>query len=520
MARRGQTIVDQEVLFDDTEQLVSITDPRGVITYANDAFCKVAGYTQKELQGKNHNIVRHPDMPKAAFKDLWRELEAGNHWQGIVKNRCKDGRFYWVNAYVTPMYEQGVLTGYQSVRVKPSDVHKQKAAKLYQAINNNQLGVPEHQVAMLKKFISLFASLTIVGSAFYFAGVWPAVVALIGLIILFFSLYDELVIIPRYINQEKAKYTSVCRLVYTDGGPTSILEFRKSLFNARIRTILGRTNDSLKVITQVVNELNHAVKYTNEKIQQQNSETAQIAASMNEMSTTIAEVSRNVVLTSEQITDVSSECSLTQDLMKGSVADNNSLKDKVGSANNTSEELVAIVSSINEQMSEIQGIADQTNLLALNAAIEAARAGEQGRGFAVVADEVRSLSGRTHSVSEGINDSVSQVTTMLAEVAKLMSENIVISNTCVESGEKVQHSAENIYQQMLTIADITTQVSTAAEQQSVVSEEVNQNVQRVADLSQSLEDSDILSKNITLLNQEAEHLSELANTFIKTKKIA
>lgn len=276
MARRGQGIIDEEVFFDETEQLVSITDTRGVITYANDVFCKTAGYTQAELHKKNHNIVRHPDMPKAAFKDLWTELEAGNHWQGIVKNLCKDGRYYWVNAYVTPMFENGILTGYQSVRVKPSNEQKQKAEAVYRAINKNKLGMPEHQVALIKKIITLVSSLIILASSFYFSGISGGLITLIAFAVLFFSLFDELVVIPKYISQQKEKFTSVCRLVYTDGGATSILEFRQSLYEARIRTILGRTNDSLKVIGAVIEQLNHAIADTNGKINDQNSETAKL----------------------------------------------------------------------------------------------------------------------------------------------------------------------------------------------------------------------------------------------------
>lgn len=518
MARRGQTIIDEEVHFDDSEQLVSITDTRGIITYANDIFCKVAGFTQEELHRKNHNIVRHPDMPKAAFKDLWTELEAGNHWQGIVKNLCKDGRYYWVNAYVTPMFEKGVLTGYQSVRVKPSNEQKQKAAAVYKAINTNKLGMPEGQVAFIKKLVTLVSSLIILISAFYFSGMLVGIITLIAFAVLLFSLYDELVILPKYIAQQKAKYNSVCRVIYTDGGAASILEFRQSLYEARIRTILGRTNDSLKVIGRVVIELNQAIKNTNDKINDQNLETAQIAASMNQMSATIVDVSKNVVLTSERINEVNEECAVTTNLMENSIKDTQVLKNKVTDAHEMSEQLVNIADSINSQMTEIQGIADQTNLLALNAAIEAARAGEQGRGFAVVADEVRSLSGRTHTVSEGINESVKQITVKLLSVAKLMAENMTTSDTCVDSGNKVQQLTETIHQKMLLIADTTTQVSTAAEQQSVVAEEVNQNVQRVADLAQDLVDSDVLSSNITILNKESEKLIELASTFEKKAK--
>ncbi|BBT94865.1 hypothetical protein WP8W19C03_15590 [Aeromonas veronii] len=98
---------DTEVEFADDIQLVSTTDLKGDITYANPAFCQVAGYRLEEMLGQHHNLVRHPDMPKAAFADLWAHLQAGKPWRGMVKNRCKDGRYYWVDAYVTPIYEDG-----------------------------------------------------------------------------------------------------------------------------------------------------------------------------------------------------------------------------------------------------------------------------------------------------------------------------------------------------------------------------------------------------------------------------
>ena len=100
-ARTKGHLVDQEVDFAADEQLVSTTDLRGVITYANDNFCRVAGYSRAELVGQHHNMVRHPDMPKAAFADLWGKLKQGQPWRGMVKNRCQDGRYYWVDAYVT-----------------------------------------------------------------------------------------------------------------------------------------------------------------------------------------------------------------------------------------------------------------------------------------------------------------------------------------------------------------------------------------------------------------------------------
>ncbi|NMS23995.1 PAS domain-containing protein, partial [Vibrio parahaemolyticus] len=109
----------QETLVRESEELVSTTNLQGVITYCNEAFCRVAEYTHEELVGQNHNIVRHNDMPKAAFGDMWARLKQGKAWRGMVKNATKSGGYYWVDAYVTPIYEDNHVVGYQSVRVKP-----------------------------------------------------------------------------------------------------------------------------------------------------------------------------------------------------------------------------------------------------------------------------------------------------------------------------------------------------------------------------------------------------------------
>jgi len=115
--------------------LVSQTDERGIILFANDDFCKIAGYEIDELVGKPHNIVRHPDMPKAAFKDLWDTVKQDKVWSGYVKNKTKDGGFYWVFATVYPMYDKTTnKKTYLSCRRRPSDAEIASAEALYKTL--------------------------------------------------------------------------------------------------------------------------------------------------------------------------------------------------------------------------------------------------------------------------------------------------------------------------------------------------------------------------------------------------
>ncbi len=120
-----------EIVLDKHAFLVSETDETGIINFANDEFCEYAGYSIEELVGKPHNIVRHPDMPRAAFKDLWETIKSGKRWRGFVKNRAKDGRYYWVFATIYPFVNCDGEKGYISCRRIVSDAEKEQYEKLY-----------------------------------------------------------------------------------------------------------------------------------------------------------------------------------------------------------------------------------------------------------------------------------------------------------------------------------------------------------------------------------------------------
>ncbi len=115
-----RTVENDEIVLDRMTMITSETDAKGIILYANEDFCRICGYTKEEMIGRPHNMIRHPEMPKTAFADLWETIKMEKVWNGIVKNRTKDGRCYWVNATVFPV-RKGDELRYISVRRKPTD---------------------------------------------------------------------------------------------------------------------------------------------------------------------------------------------------------------------------------------------------------------------------------------------------------------------------------------------------------------------------------------------------------------
>jgi len=122
--------IDEEFTFE-KGLIVSSTDLSGVITYANRKFCEISGYAKDELIGQNHNLLRHPDMPKAAFQELWETITASKEWSGIVKNLRKDGRYYWVYSHIAPVFDGNSIIGYTAARRPASEAEVEETMPIY-----------------------------------------------------------------------------------------------------------------------------------------------------------------------------------------------------------------------------------------------------------------------------------------------------------------------------------------------------------------------------------------------------
>ncbi|MGI2879355.1 methyl-accepting chemotaxis protein [Vibrio furnissii] len=510
--RNSSILVDKEVTFGVNDELISTTDTKGVITYANDAFCTVSGYTREELINQNHHIVRHPDMPKAAFKDLWYHLKSGNAWRGAVKNRCKDGRYYWVDAFVTPIYENDKLIGYQSVRRVLDKKFRERAEAFYKKADNNQSLITFIKKALSTKVRFIIALLLSIGITVIERVTSPYLSFVIPFIFLF-CLYREIVVIPRFENRLKNNYDSISRFIYCDD-PDFYSEYHLHMKDGRIRTILGRISDSANSLKQQATLLDNTSLHALSNVEIECSELEKISTAMEEMVTTIDEVARNSSFSSGQVHTAHSESKHTFSKMHETLSIVERLSLDVDKSSETTKSLAEQLKSVMTVMEEIKGISEQTNLLALNAAIEAARAGEQGRGFAVVADEVRMLSQRTHKATEGIQFTMSKFNEALETLLKTMligqnSAKDAMTNT-IETTELMKGVQNSITE----IDDASTQISTATEQQTAVAKEINLNMSFIRNASQSnAKDAKNVASLAKIIEQKAEHLESLSKSF-------
>ncbi|MCQ8877805.1 methyl-accepting chemotaxis protein [Pseudoalteromonas shioyasakiensis] len=512
--RRGQELINEEVSFSQQQELVSTTDLRGVIAYANDAFCNIAGYSLEELVGKNHNIVRHPDMPKAAFKEMWEKLKAGHSWRGMVKNRCKDGRYYWVDAFVTPIFENGQLVGYQSVRTKPSEQLKQRAIALYKKINEGKSVTSfREQVGVRQLLCIILAIVGLLGLVVY-TSMAVALFATVFLALIILLNYDELIVTPLALKQQKAEFDSVSRYIYVGAHPFSISEYNREMLSAKLRTVLGRIKDATVTFNSIAVSLDNQSSLTEQGISAQGQRLGQIATAMSQMSATIGEISNNTHHTAEKVSVTYQSCSD----IKEHIADNSSmvsdLASQVEQAASTANALAAEADKIGQVMTEIEGIAEQTNLLALNAAIEAARAGEHGRGFAVVADEVRALSSRTQRATSQIHSSIKEIQDTLFSWSTVMKNTKAQADECVNTTGHTQIELDSIFAQISEISQLATQISAAAEQQQTVSGDIGVNVEQIKGFSdENLSLSFNVAKDAAHLVEGSSKVKDILHTF-------
>jgi len=502
----------QETLLQAGEELVTTTDLKGIITYSNDAFCRVSGYSREELLGQPHNLIRHRDMPSAAFGDLWRKLRAEQPWRGVVKNRTKEGGYYWVDAYVTPLYERGNIVGYQSVRRRPDDRVKRRAAKLYAQENRFSL---RKVIRHTKLPLWLAAMLVAVAGTISFLDIYALLPLLLVMLLTVVLFHEELLSLPRLIRNLEREYDSaLCRAVYVGSDQSSVVSYHLQMKDARIATVLGRTRDSASQLQTIAESLTTSVESLENGASKQRQEIEQIATAIHEMASTIEEVAHSTQNTSGQTKLVVEECEQVLSASQSNCREITALADNVTQASDQAQALSGKVDDVQSVMGEIQSIAEQTNLLALNAAIEAARAGSYGRGFAVVADEVRNLSARTAEITDLSQRHMSEVREALQLLVSQSQDGYQQSQQCLETARQSEQGVERITSSINNIADLSTQIAAASEQQSLVANEIGKGVEMLNDVADaSVTSTRSVHEDACNLSSRVHGLRDLSATF-------
>jgi aerotaxis receptor len=512
--RDNQPVTQHEYALPGDVTLMSTTDAQSRITYANEAFAQVSGYTLEELQGQPHNLVRHPDMPAEAFADMWVTLKGGEPWTALVKNRRKNGDHYWVRANATPVVRDGRPAGYMSVRTGASREEITAAEAMYRDFREGRAGSRRFHKGMvlrtgLMAWTSVLqtlpvrwrirAALLAMGPASVL-GAWAlglSAAALAG----FAALAAGLSLLASWWLEAQI------------AGPLEQLReqaLRVASGECRAPLEIDRT-DEIGMTLRTVGQLGLMFRWLIDDVSGQvlnvQTATSEIAQGTGDLSARTEQAAASVEQTAssmEQMTATvrsNADTATQANQLSGSACEAAAQGGRaVSEVVQTMDEITRSSRKIADIISVIDVIAFQTNILALNAAVEAARAGEQGRGFAVVASEVRGLAQRSADAAKEIK------TLITASVAK------------VEAGARLVDDAgrtmEDIVSQVKRVSGMIAEISVATAEQSDGIAQVGQAVVHLDKITQQnaalVEQSSAASES---LKQQAMRLVEAVSVF-------
>lgn len=481
--RINQPVSQHEYTVSGNKTLVSVTDLKGRITYCNQAFIEASGFAREELLGQSHNIIRHPDMPSEAFRDMWETLQAGLPWSGAVKNRRKNGDYYWVQANATPMTDGPVITGYLSVRSIASRPSVHAAERLYAVMRAEaQTGKLKHVLrrgevirrdclGRLARALNLstggklvavqiLGASAIVGTVAAGLPLWATLIAAIlsiPAVSYLIHSFTERALNGLVDDANRLAAGDLAHIV-TTGGKDAIGRAQQALMqmSLNLRTVVRDVRDEVERLGEAIKEIAAGNTDLSERTECQAASLEQTAASMDQLNVTVhhnADAAERGALLARDTSRVT---------LEGNEA--------VEAVAKTMEGITDSSKHINDFAQLIEGITFQTNILALNAAIEAARAGAAGRGFAVVAAEVRALAKRTTDATK--------------EIKQLLSESV---NRVTLGRDRTDEACERMRDVLGAVEQVSTtlqEISTASTEQRTGVTQISAAVMQMDSLTQ------------------------------------
>jgi aerotaxis receptor len=513
--RSNLPVTSVEYPITDATLIVSRTDTKGRLTYFNDEFVDAAGFTEAELMGQPHNIIRHPDMPPEAFENLWTTLQAGKPWAGAVKNRRKNGDFYWVLATASPIRTNGEVTGYTSIRTKLPADQRREAEQVYELLRAKQAGdyridggvirrrsLFDHLAIFTGTLKARLITLIVVQAAFMlmvgingeFAGArheYTMASGGISLALLSFGLLlggllgvqairavgvplqrlnsamvnvtqaklDNRIVVERddEIGVALRNLQTVQAIVRFDREEMKAIEKRSTVQRKADMVKLadgfeGAVGEIIETVSSAATELEASAGTLTSTAERTQQVATTVAAASEEASTNVQSVASATEEMASSVNEISRQVQESARIANDAVDQARRTNDRVG-------ELSKAAARIGDVVELINTIAGQTNLLALNATIEAARAGDAGRGFAVVASEVKALAEQTAKATGEIGQQITGIQAATRESVDAIRE---ISGTI----EK--------------LSEISSIIAAAVEEQGAATQEISRNVQQAA----------------------------------------
>ncbi|MFI7801345.1 aerotaxis receptor [Pseudomonas sp. DD1] len=498
--------------------ILSTTDLGSSITYANQDFIDVSGYSREELLGAPHNLLRHPDMPSAAFAHMWQTLKSGRSWMGMVKNRCKNGDHYWVSAYASPVTRDGVAVEYQSVRTRPDARRVMAAERVYARLRTGTRRMRPVLEMPLKLSLVTGATCALTWGAGVGLANYPWAVQVLGLAAVgaVGILGVNLLLRPLRQLSERARQIAdnpVSQAIYTGrADELGQIEFAMQMLEAQVGAVVGRIGDASQRLSGHAAALVEQLDSSHSSTLGQQSQTDQVATAIHEMAASVAQVANHAQQASKAADQAGSETREGHQRVDESRDAVLRLSQELARATTVIHQLESHSGDISGVLEVIRAIAEQTNLLALNAAIEAARAGEQGRGFAVVADEVRGLAQRTQQSTNEIQRMISTLQGGARDAVMAMEQSSQHVEASVDHAQRAASALDGISQRVNQITAMSVQIATAVEEQSAVSEDINRNIVGIRNAGEATvtagQQSQLSSGDVAALAEDLRRLAE------------